>query len=127
MKTRFLPILIPFLIYSCSGKVIQTTVFSDGFQDLDPVVIPLTDSADPAIYFQSGRGKAGQWSVATTLRQEGFNEAWQIRKEGGSMVLAQTFANLDHQDEPLSLITADWFLGTSIRMISSFLVQRVTR
>ena len=105
MKTRFLPILIPFLIYSCSGNVIQTNLFSDGFHELDPVVIPLADDADPAIYFQSERGIAGQWTVATTLRQEGFNEAWQIRKGGGGAILAQNFANLDHQNEPVSLIT----------------------
>jgi len=103
--TRFLPILIPFLVFSCSGKVIQTTVFSDGFQELTPAVIPLSDEADPAIYFQSGRGIAGQWRVATTLRQEGFNEAWQIRKEGGGLVMAQNFTNLDIQNEPVSLIT----------------------
>ncbi|MEN8155309.1 MAG: hypothetical protein ABFS10_00025 [Bacteroidota bacterium] len=105
MKTRFLPILLLILIYSCSGNVMQTTVFSDGLEALNPAVVPLADSTNPAIYLQSGRGMAGQWSVATSLRQEGFNNAWEIRREGDSTFLVQTFSNLDPQNEPLSLVT----------------------
>jgi rhamnogalacturonan endolyase len=105
VNTRFLPLVLFMLIYSCSGKVIQTTVFSDGFSELDPMVVALADSADPAIYYRSSRGLAGEWRVATSLRQDGFNEAWQIRRKGERCILAQTFTNLDHQNEPLSLIT----------------------
>jgi rhamnogalacturonan endolyase len=105
VNTRFLPILLLILIYSCSGSVIQTTVFSDGFSELDPVVIPMADSVNPAIYFQPGRGIAGQWTVATSLRQKGFSEAWELRKDESGTFLAQTFNNLDKQNEPLSLIT----------------------
>ncbi len=105
MNTRFLPILLLILIYSCSGSVIQTTVFSDGFSELDPVVIPFTDSVNPAIYFQPERGIAGQWTVATSLRQKGFSEAWEVRKDESGTFLVQTFNNLDKQNEPLSLIT----------------------
>jgi len=105
VNTRFLPILLLILIYSCSGSVIQTTVFSDGFSELDPVVIPFTDSVNPAIYFQPERGIAGQWTVATSLRQKGFSEAWEVRKDESGTFLVQTFNNLDKQNEPLSLIT----------------------
>ncbi len=105
VNTRLLPLVILILIFSCSGKVTQTSVFSDGFNALDPAMIRLADATDPAIYFRSGRGEAGAWSVATSLRQEGFNEAWQVRRNGDNMVLAQVYTNLDYQNEPLSLIT----------------------
>jgi rhamnogalacturonan endolyase len=103
--TRFPLIVILLLISSCSGNVMQTTVFSDGFDELDPMIVRLTDSDDAAIYYRSDRGVAGNWRVATTLRQEGFNDAWQIRKSGNTRILVQNFTNLDPQNEPLSLIT----------------------
>ena len=84
--------LFALLISSCSEKVIQTTVFSDGFGDLETGALP----------------RKGSWPVATALRYEGFDEAWQIRPEDGGgegKILAQTFHNLDSLNEPLSLIT----------------------
>jgi len=105
VKTRLLPILIPLLFYSCSGNVIQTTVFTDGFDDLDEEVVPIADDGLEAIYFEEGRGVIGEWHVATSLRQEGFNEAWKVRDGDYGKELVQTFTNLDDQNEPLSLIT----------------------
>jgi rhamnogalacturonan endolyase len=105
VNTRFLPLLLLVLLCSCSGNVIQTTVFRDDFGELDPGFIMRTDSGDPAIYFHPGRGAAGEWTVATSLRQEGFNEAWKVIPRERSRILAQTFTNLDRQNEPLSLIT----------------------
>jgi rhamnogalacturonan endolyase len=83
----------------------QTTVFRDGFDSLQPGAIPVHGKEDPAVYYRPGMGTAGEWTVATSLRQEGFNEAWEIRRENGKNILAQTFSNLNLQNEPLSLIT----------------------
>jgi len=105
VRTRFLPILILLLLFSCSGNVIQTTVFSDGFNELEAQALPISNQGNEGIYFLEGQGMIGQWRVATSLRQEGFSEAWQLRKGAGGAFLAQTFTNLDNQNEPLSLIT----------------------
>ncbi|MFO7669948.1 MAG: hypothetical protein R6W31_09850 [Bacteroidales bacterium] len=105
MRTRLLTILIPLLIYSCSENVIQTSVFTDDFNQLDSAIVPLSEGGDEAIYFKEGRGVVGQWRIATSLRQEGFNEAWQVRKSIDGTSLVQTFINLDQQNEPLSLTT----------------------
>jgi hypothetical protein len=83
----------------------QTTVFTDGFQDLAPGTLAYSDSADPAIYFNPNRGKIGAWNVATSLRQPGFSEAWEIKEEGGEHFLAQTFTNLNNSNTPLSLVS----------------------
>ena len=104
-KTRFIRIVVLILISSCSGNVIQTTVFTDGFQELEPGDRPFEDPSDPAICYDASRGKLGPWSVATTLRQAQFDQAWVIRKEGGENYLAQTFDNLNDKNSPLSLIT----------------------
>jgi len=83
----------------------QTTVFTDGFKELESGEVPHNDSNNPAIYFNSQRGTLGKWKVASSLRQEGFSEAWEIRSRGGENFLAQTFTNLNHSNTPLSLIT----------------------
>ncbi len=83
----------------------QTTVFSDGFQDLDPGTAPKAYPTDPAIYYDSTRLTMGQWRVATDYPYEGFDRAWQIMREGGKNYLAQTFTNLDPYNIPLSLVT----------------------
>jgi len=98
-------LMLSILLGSCSGNVMQTTIFSDGFQELEEGTVPFTDSTDPAIYFNSNRGRLGGWNTATSLRQPGFSTAWQIQQEEGVNYLAQTFRNLDEQNEPLSLIT----------------------
>ena len=105
MRTRLLSILIPLLLYSCSGNVIQTSVFTDGFSELEIVNLPPSKSAKEAIYFEEGRKMIGQWRVATSLRQDGFNEAWQVIEDSGRISMMQTFTNLDSQNEPLSLTT----------------------
>jgi len=105
VRARLLSILILLLLVSCSGNVIQTPVFSDGFDELETANVPVSDAIDEAIYYKEGRGVIGQWSVATSLRQEGFNESWQVKQGAEGTSLAQTFINLDHQNEPLSLIT----------------------
>ncbi len=105
MKARFLSILITLILFSCSGNVIQTPVFSDGFDELEVLEPPISGSIDEAIYYSAGRGEIGQWRVASSLRQEGFSEAWQLRRSPEGTALAQTFVNLDNQNEPLSLIT----------------------
>ena len=105
MRTRLLSILIPLLLYSCSGNVIQTSVFTDGFSELEIVNRPPSKSAKEAIYFEEGSKMIGQWRVATSLRQEGFNEAWQVIEDSGRISMMQTFTNLDSQNEPLSLTT----------------------
>ena len=105
IKTRFIQIAFPILISSCSGNVIQTTVFTDGFQELEPGERPYFDSSDPSICYDSRRGNLGSWSVATSLRQDDFNRAWVIRKQNGENYLAQTFTNLDEKNSPLSLIS----------------------
>ena len=105
IKTRFIEIAFPILISSCSGNVIQTTVFTDGFQELEPGERPYFDSSDPSICYDSRRGNLGSWSVATSLRQDDFNRAWVIRKQNGENYLAQTFTNLDEKNSPLSLIS----------------------
>ncbi|MFO7934958.1 MAG: hypothetical protein R6U78_12855 [Bacteroidales bacterium] len=101
--------LIPFIIlpllFSCSGNVMQTTVFSDGFQELEPGAEPFSDSSNPAVYYLPRRHELGQWTVATSFRHEGFSEAWRIMSRQGEHYLAQTFTNLDSHYEPLSLIT----------------------
>ena len=104
-KTRFIRIVVLILLSSCSGNVIQTTVFTDGFQELEPGDRPFEDPSDPAVCYDASRGKLGPWSVATTLRQAQFDQAWVIRKEGGENYLAQTFDNLNDKNSPLSLIT----------------------
>jgi rhamnogalacturonan endolyase len=102
---RILPFLGLLILCSCSGNVMQTTVFSDGFQDLEPGARPCHDSTDPAAYNIHRRGCLGNWTVATSLREEGFGEAWRIMSEQGTHYLSQTFTNIDSQYEPLSLIT----------------------
>ncbi|MGW8314606.1 MAG: hypothetical protein ACWGNV_03320 [Bacteroidales bacterium] len=88
---------------SCSGNVMQTTVFKDGFQDLRAGLNPVTVEDDPAIYFSPERGRLGSWQVATYFRNQGFDDAWEIRREGDVNYLAQSFINLNVQNEPLSL------------------------
>jgi hypothetical protein len=85
--------------------VIQTTVFTDGFQELETGSAPELSNGSPAIYFHPDRDRMGHWKVAANLRQPGFNDAWEIRREGDSNYLAQTFSNLDDQNSPLSLTT----------------------
>ncbi len=104
-KMRFIRIVVLILLSSCSGNVIQTTVFTDGFQEMEPGDRPFQLSSDPAICYDVRRGKLGPWSVASTLRQADFNQAWVIRQEGGENYLAQTFDNLNDKNTPLSLIT----------------------
>ncbi len=106
LSFRRLPTLIcSILIYSCSGNVMQTTVFSDDFQQLEPGHALHSDDADPAIYYKRDRDSIGLWTVATDCPREGFNHAWQVLKEDGTNCLAQTFANLDEHNTPLSLVT----------------------
>ncbi|MEN8201117.1 MAG: VCBS repeat-containing protein [Bacteroidota bacterium] len=105
MKMRFFLISLLVLMWSCSGNVMQTTVFTDGFQVLEPGTSPYSGSANPAIYFNPNRGKIGDWSVATSLRQSGFSEAWEVKSAGGENFLAQTFTNLNSSNTPLSLIS----------------------
>lgn len=83
----------------------QTTVFMDGFQELSDGMGPSIDPANPAIYYDNQHGTIGDWTVVTNLRQEGYDNAWEIRSEGGEKFLAQTFTNLNHSNTPLSLIT----------------------
>jgi len=80
-------------------------VFSDGFQELELGDTPHFDTTNPAICFKPERGSLGNWSVATSLRHEGFDQSWEIQGEGGKIFLAQTFTNLNDSNEPLSLIT----------------------
>jgi rhamnogalacturonan endolyase len=103
--TRFIHIAFLILISSCSGNVIQTTVFTDEFQELKPGDRPYFDSSDPSICFDARRGNIGSWSVASSLRQDGFNRAWVIRNENGENYLAQTFTNLNEKNSPLSLVS----------------------
>jgi len=105
IKTRFIHIALLILISSCSGNVIQTTVFTDGFQELEPGDRPYFDSSDPAICYDTRRGNLGSWSVASALRQDDFDRAWVVRNEGGENYLAQTFTNLNDKNSPLSLVT----------------------
>jgi rhamnogalacturonan endolyase len=104
-KTRFKFIAFLILISSCSGNVIQTTVFTDGFQELEPGDRPYSDVSDPAICYDARRGNIGEWSVASSLRQEGFDSAWVVRREGEENYMAQTFTNLNDKNSPLSLVT----------------------
>jgi rhamnogalacturonan endolyase len=101
---RFLQIVSLILITSCSGNVIQTTVFEDGFQELEPGKRPFYGTADPAVSFDTAYGILGKWKVVSNLRQEGFHQAWVIRSEGGENYLAQTFTNLNEKNIPLSLV-----------------------
>jgi len=105
LNKRFIQITFLILISSCSGNVMQTTVFTDGFQELEPGDRPYYDSSNPAICFDARRGVIGNWHVATALKQEGFNQAWVIRREGDENYLAQTFSNLNDKNSPLSLVT----------------------
>lgn len=105
MTSRLLSILIPLLLYSCSGNVIQTSVFIDDFEDIEAVNIPLIEDGNEAVYFKKDRGMIGQWKVASSFRHEGFNEAWQIKDGANGTSLVQTFSNLDDRNEPLSLTT----------------------
>jgi len=102
---KILLYLFLMLLCSCSGSVMQTTIFSDGFQELEPGAVPYDDASNPSVYYIPERGKLGSWSVATSFRHEEFGEAWRIMSQHGSHYLAQTFTNLNGQYEPLSLIT----------------------
>lgn len=102
---RILILFATVLLSSCSGNVIQTTIFTDGFQELGRGARPFYCAGDPAIYFHPCRGDLGQWRVASTLRQEGFNDSWKIIVENGTKSLLQTFTNLNPNSEPLSLVT----------------------
>jgi hypothetical protein len=82
----------------------QTTVFEDGFQELEPGARPFYGVADPAITFDATYRILGRWKVASSLRHEGFDKAWVIRNEGGENYLAQTFTNLNEKNAPLSLV-----------------------
>jgi len=104
-NTRTLTFFIVILIGSCSGNVIQTSVFTDGFQELSDGTLPHIDSINPAIYFDSRRGTIGDWTIASSFREKGFNDAWVIRSERGERYLMQTFTNLSSSNTPLSLIT----------------------
>lgn len=104
LNKRFIQIVFPILITSCSGNVMQTTVFEDGFQELEPGAIPFFDRVDPAVTFDANYGILGKWKVASSLRQEGFDKAWVIRNENGENYLAQTFTNLNEKNAPLSLV-----------------------
>lgn len=104
INTRFLQIVTLILITSCTSNVIQTTVFVDGFQELEPGTKPYFDEADPAMAFDSTYGIIGKWKVASSLRQKGFEKAWVIRSEEGENYLAQTFTNLNEKNSPLSLV-----------------------
>jgi len=103
-NSRFISIILLILICSCSGNVMQTTVFKDGFQELEPGTTPHSYSVNPAIYFNANYGNIGEWRVATSLRQQDFSQAWEITSEGGENFLAQTFTNLNSSNTPLSLI-----------------------
>ena len=76
INTRFIQIVSLILISSCTSNVIQTTVFEDGFQELEPGSKPYYDAADPALAFDSTYGILGNWKVASGLRQKGFEKAW---------------------------------------------------
>jgi hypothetical protein len=102
---RFFLFYLLILMCSCSGNVMQTTVFTDGFQDLEPGDLPYSESVNPAIYFNADRGEIGAWNVATSLRQPGFDKAWEIQSEAGENFLAQTFTNLNSSNTPLSLVS----------------------
>ena len=104
INARFVQIILLILITSCSGNVMQTTVFEDGFQELEPGSKPLFDEEDPALSFDAAHGLLGQWKVASSLRQEGFDKAWVIRNDGEENYLAQTFTNLNEKNSPLSLV-----------------------
>lgn len=102
--TRTLLFLLLILIYSCSGNVIQTTVFNDGFQELVIGEIPANQSINPGIYFDAKRGTIGKWTVAANLQVEGFDKAWEVRSDGDENYLAQTFTNLNQNNAPLSMV-----------------------
>jgi rhamnogalacturonan endolyase len=104
INTRLLQIVLLILLSSCSGNVIQTTVFEDGFQDLEPGSKPEFKAADPAVFFDPAFGILGKWKVASSLRQEGFKDAWVIRNDNEQNYLAQTFTNLNEKNSPLSLV-----------------------
>ena len=104
-NTSLIYITILILISSCTGNVIQTTVFTDGFQEPEPGNRPYFDSSDPAICYDARRGNIGNWSVASSLRQDGFDRAWVVRNEGGENYMAQTFTNLNNKNSPLSLVS----------------------
>ena len=104
-NTRTLLLFLLILISSCSENVIQTTVFEDGFQELEAGEVPNNDLANPAIFFDSRHGTLGNWIVASNLQEEGFSDAWEIRREEGENFLAQNFTNLNQSNTPLSLIT----------------------
>jgi len=80
-------------------------VFTDGFQELEQGDRPYFDLEDPAFSFNSRRGTIGDWSVASSLREEGFENAWVIKNDGNENYLAQTFTNLNKNNAPLSLVT----------------------
>lgn len=105
INTRSLLLLFLPLICSCSGNVMQTTVFTDGFQELVAGENPSNSSSNPGIYFDPLRGKIGNWTVASSLMEPGFSNAWEVRREGDEHFLAQTFTNLDQSNTPLSLVT----------------------
>jgi len=113
--------LIPFL-FSCSGNEIQQPVFSDAFDSLPLGKLGSPVEHNPAIYFQAEAGVDGPWTIATSLRQEGFEQAWAIEAQDGEQVLVQRFSNLNSQNEPLSLITHP-MLVTGDTLWSDYMIE----
>ncbi len=92
-------------LFACSGNVIQNTVFSDGFEQIEGHSEFHSRGEDPAIYYRADRKALGNWEIATSLRDEGFEEAWQMGMLNGKPFLAQTFSNLDKRYAPMSMVS----------------------
>ncbi|MEZ5072313.1 MAG: hypothetical protein R2751_15455 [Bacteroidales bacterium] len=98
--TLFLSILIT----SCSGNVIQNTVFTDGFGDIEAGGPTGIGEFNPALYYREQGTHLGQWTVASTLRHDDFSGAWKPGTVNGEPFLAQTFSNLDERNSPFDLV-----------------------
>ena len=92
-------------LISCSSGVRQSVIFDDQFASLPEGEISANVSLKPYYYLADATGEKGNWKVATTLRSEGFSNAWKIVNDSTGKHLAQSFKNINQNFDPISLIT----------------------
>ncbi|HDR68774.1 MAG TPA: hypothetical protein ENN61_06940, partial [Bacteroidaceae bacterium] len=102
---RSLSFMLLAISVSCVADVRQSVIFEDQFNTLPDGPIASNICLKPYYFLPEAIGNAGDWMVATSMRNEGFNYAWRVNSDENGKYLSQTFKNLNSHYEPLSLIT----------------------
>ncbi|MBN2697290.1 MAG: hypothetical protein JXR52_00580 [Bacteroidales bacterium] len=106
-ELKLLSFLLLGLMFSCISSVRQSVIFEDRFGSLPQGPINRSaslNSLTPCYYVPGAIAKAGGWMVATSMRNESFQNAWNIEHAEGGAFLSQTFKNLNERYEPISQI-----------------------